>query len=151
MTWIYIVGPFSLGAGLVLAGFRRKDKEPRKRVALISVALILIFSLCMFLSPLGGVIANIGGWLASTTTGGGWKTLVGTAIVCLIAFGLGFLTLGVIRDISKDSTPDRPTYIACMVIWIVAGLTVGAAGGPAAYDEVKREIERISVSAEAGR
>lgn len=147
MIWIYIVGPAALGFGTVMAGFRRKDKEPRKKVATISVALILIFSLCMFLTPMGGIAVNIGAWLVSTASGGGWKTLASTAIIMLICFACAFLIGGVIRDIAKDGMPDRPTYVACMVIWLVAGLAVGVVGGPIAYDEFTAEVMRATAGA----
>lgn len=144
MIWIYIVGPFALGGGLVLAGFRRKDREPRKKIATVSVAMILLFSLCMFLTPLGAIAVNIGAWLVSTASGGGWKTLTGTIIIMLICFALGFLLFGVIRDIAKDGMPDRPTYVACMLMWIVAGLAIGVIGGPIAYDEFTAEVMRAT-------
>lgn len=147
MIWIYLLGPFCLGGGMVLAGFRRKDKEPRKKVAVISVAMILLFSLCMFLTPLGAFAVNIGAWLVSTASGGGWKTVIGTTIVMLILFALGFLVFGVVRDIAKDGMPDRPTYVACMLFWLVAGLALGAAAGPVAYDQFTAEVMRATAEA----
>lgn len=147
MIWIYIVGPFALGGGLVLAGFRRKDREPRKKVATISVAMILLFSLCMFLTPMGGIAVNIGAWLVSTASGGGWKTVTGTVIIMLICFAMGFLIFGVFRDLAKDGLPDRPTYIACMTIWLVAGLALGVVGGPIAYDEFTADVMQATMEA----
>jgi MFS family permease len=147
MIWIYVIGPAALGLGMVMAGFRRKDKEPRKKVAVLSVALILLFSLCMFLTPMGGIAVNIGAWMVSTAQGGGWKTFVGTAIIMLICFACAFLAGGVIRDIAKDACPDRPTYLACMLMWLVVGLAVGIVGGPIAYDEFTAEVMRATVEA----
>lgn len=147
MIWIYILGPVCLGIGVVMAGFRRKDREPRKKVATISVVMILIFSLCMFLTPMGGIAVNIGAWLVGTASGGGWKTLVGTIIIMLICFACAFLAAGVFRDIAKDGLPDRPTYIACMTIWLVAGLALGVIGGPIAYDEFTADVMQATMEA----
>lgn len=144
MIWIYLVGPFCLGAGVVLAGFRRKDKNPRKKVATLSVALILVFSLCMFFTPMGAIAVNVGAWMVRTAAGGGWRTVIGTAIVMLICFSLGFMAVGVLRDLIKDGMPDRPTYVACMLLWLVAGLTLGAAAGPVAYDQFTADVMRAT-------
>lgn len=146
MIWIYIVGPFCLGAGWIIAGFRRKDKAPRKKwTAVLASALMLLFSLCMFLTPLAGIAVNIGSWLVSIASGGGWKTVVGTIIIGAICFAFGALLLGVVKDIAKDGKPDGPTYVACAVIWIVAGLTFGVVnGGPVAYDEFTAEVMRAT-------
>lgn len=147
MVWIYVLGPFCLGVGMVLAGFRRKDREPRKKVGVISVALILVFSLCMFLTPLGAIAVNIGAWLVRTATGGGWHTVAGTTVVMLICLALGFLLAGVLRDLAKDGVPDRPTYLACMLMWLVAGLALGVVGGPVSYDHFKRDLMKATAEA----
>lgn len=146
MIWIYVIGPFCLGAGLMVAGFRPKDKAPKKKwAAMIAVSLILIFSLCMFLTPLAGITVNIGEWLVSFSSSGGWKTVVGTVIIGAICFALGCLIFGVVKDIAKDGRPDGPTFVACMVIWIVAGLTFGVVGGgPVAYDEFTAEVMKAT-------
>lgn len=151
MIITFVIGAFCLGVGWVSAGFRKKDNLPKKKMAIFSVIMILAFSVCMFLTPLGGIAVNVGDWIADMARGGGLKTVLGTVVIILFAAALGFLIAGVIRDISKDKTPDGPTYWACMTVWLVAGLTLGAVGGPIAYQDFTSEITNATSTVSSGR
>jgi MFS family permease len=147
MIWLYIIGPFCLACGMVLFRFRRKDKgEPRKKTAVLSIVLVLVFSLCMFLTPLAGACVNVGAWMVETARGGGAETVFGYAVIALTSFAVGFVLLGVVRDIAKDGTADRPTFYASAFAWVVAAIAFGVVFGPTEYDQVTVEVMQATVS-----
>jgi MFS family permease len=149
MIWLFVIGPFCLAAGLVLARFRRKDKgkgEPRKKVAVFATALILVFSLCMFWTPIAGACVNLGAWMVDTAKSGGVSTVFGYAVIALTSFALGLLVVGVIRDIAKDGVADRPTFIAAAVVWAVAAIAFGVVFGPTEYDRVTVDVMKATVN-----
>lgn len=147
MIWLFIIGPFSLACGVVMARFRRKDKgEPRKKVAVLATLLILVFSLCMFWTPLAGACVNLGAWMVETAQRGGAETVFGYAVIALTSFSFGFVVLGVFRDIAKDGVADRPTFYAAAVAWAVAGIAFGVVFGPTEYDHVTVQVMQATVA-----
>lgn len=146
MIWLFIIGPFSLASGYVLFRLRRKDKgEPRKKTAVVAILMVLLFSLCMFLTPLAGACVNIGAWMVETAKGGGAATVFGYTVIALTSFAFGLVLIGVFRDISKDGVADRPTFFASAVAWIVAGVAFGVVFGPVEYDRVTVQVMQETV------
>lgn len=147
MIWLFIIGPFCLASGLILFRFRRKDKgEPRKKVAVFAIAMVLVFSLCMFLTPLAGACVNLGAWMVETARGGGAETVFGYIVIALTSFSFGFVVLGVVRDITKDGVADRPTFYASAIAWAVAGIAFGVVFGPTEYDHVTVQVMQATVA-----
>lgn len=147
LIWLFLLGPFCLVGGLVLANFRRKDKgEPRKRVGVLAVLMILIWSACIFFTPFGAFCVNVGAWMVDTAKSGGGSAVFGVAVITLCSASLALVVFGVARDIWKDGVPDRPTFIAAMLAWIVAGIAFGVVYGPIQYDAVTVEVMKATVS-----
>ncbi|MFI9553759.1 hypothetical protein [Nonomuraea endophytica] len=145
MIWLYIVGAASLGFGWVAAGMRRKDKKPKKKLAVLAVGLLLLFSVSMFFTPLGGICVNVGAWMITTATAGGVSTLFGTVVVFCTVAAACLLLAGVLRDVAKDGIPDPPTFVACISLWVFAGLATGVIWGPTQYDRFTAEVMRATV------
>jgi hypothetical protein len=131
--WVYLVlvAGMSLGAGLFLAGKRKKDQAPQRRGGVAACIALLIFSFCMFLSPLAKFLVWIGAWmrdLASTDSFFGW---VGLVAIGLVGFAVVFVLFGVGKDLWRDGKPDGPTFKACALSFILVGLFFGILIGSA--------------------
>lgn len=145
MVVLVMSGGVCLGLGWVFAGFRKKDKLPKGKMAALAAILLLGFSASMFLLPVGRFFVNIGAWLVELATAGAVSTLVGSVCLFLVAAAFAFMVGAVVKDIATDSKPDGPTFVACSILWIFAGIAYGAAWGPVEYDTFTAELMRATV------
>ncbi|MEU6789984.1 hypothetical protein ABZ912_63330 [Nonomuraea angiospora] len=138
-------GGFSFGLGLICAGIRKKDKLPGKPLGVFAVVLLLLFSASMFVLPTGLIFVNCGALLVELAMRGALATLFGSLALFLLAAGFTFLAGAVVKDIAKDAKPDKPTFIACCLLWVFGGIAFGAVWGPVEYDAFTAEVMRATV------
>jgi hypothetical protein len=145
MIGFVISGGACFGLGLVFAGFRKKDPLPGKPMGVLAVVLLLGFSASMFLLPTGRLFVNFGAWLVEMAARGELATFFGSVALFLVVAAAFALAAAVVKDIAKDAKPDRPTFVACCILWIFAGIAFGAIGGPVEYDRFTADVMRQAV------
>ncbi|TMR99479.1 hypothetical protein [Nonomuraea basaltis] len=145
MIWFVMSGGACLGLGGVFAGFRKKDKLPEKAMGVFASLLLLAFSASMFLLPVGRMFVNFGAWLVELATAGSVKTVLGSVTLFMVTVAFFAMVGAVLKDCLKDSKPDRPTFVACCILWIFAGIAFGALSGPVEYDRFTADVMRETV------